>query len=95
MGSLTVKQIERIRPHCVAGLDFDRATVDKRREQGMMAIHGDGTDLEFWQLVDLNGIEASSDHHAKPPRRCGHGSRTVGIRLSWIHWREYCPRRRT
>jgi predicted Kef-type K+ transport protein len=58
MGSLTVKQIESMRPHCVIALDFDRSVVDRRREEGLTCIHGDGTDLEFWQRVDLDHIEA-------------------------------------
>ena len=58
MGTATTREIEKILPKGVIGLDFDSDTVEHKRNKGLACLRGDGGDREFWQRADLSSIQA-------------------------------------
>lgn len=67
MGEATYRRIAVHDPELVVGIDYDQDTIERHRLEGMHCVRADATDHEFWQGLDLSGIEAvlltTPNHH--------------------------------
>lgn len=57
VGSSAYREMEEVRQLRVAGVEVEQERAIRFREQGLNVIHGDADDIEFWEHIDLSGVQ--------------------------------------